>query len=217
MMRKVAHHIDLTAGIDSAQWEQFLPPAEKWVVLGQPASTTEQTQEQTQTVRSVSPTPASMRGLTPAEFRDLQHHQAMVFNAASQAQPESQQQPPVELVAGIENHEERAEDLEQTAKFLPFFEWEESEEKELKVRMAQAPELKFYPDVVSHEDVDTSTASKGSVSPFDERRTCTMLIAATTQSWMSCKVGTQRGDVVVIMIVFCSFPLARDANDELRG
>ncbi|KAK2956078.1 hypothetical protein BLNAU_9055 [Blattamonas nauphoetae] len=91
-------------------------PAEKWVVLGQPASTTEQTQEQTQTVRSVSPTPASMRGLTPAEFRDLQHHQAMVFNAASQAQPESQQQPPVELVAGIENHEERAEDLEQTAK-----------------------------------------------------------------------------------------------------
>ncbi|KAK2949571.1 hypothetical protein BLNAU_15431 [Blattamonas nauphoetae] len=44
-----------------------------------------------------------------------------------------------------------------------------------------------------------------------------MLIAATTQSWMSCKVGTQRGDVVVIMIVFCSFPLARDANDELRG
>ncbi|KAK2948149.1 hypothetical protein BLNAU_16949 [Blattamonas nauphoetae] len=151
MMRKVAHHIDLTAGIDSAQWEQFLPPAEKWVVLGQPASTTEQTQEQTQTVRSVSPTPASMRGLTPAEFRDLQHHQAMVFNAASQAQPESQQQPPVELVAGIENHEERAEDLEQTAKFLPFFEWEESEEKELKVRMAQAPELKFYPDVVSQK------------------------------------------------------------------
>ncbi|KAK2950855.1 hypothetical protein BLNAU_14157 [Blattamonas nauphoetae] len=126
-------------------------PAEKWVVLGQPASTTEQTQEQTQTVRSVSPTPASMRGLTPAEFRDLQHHQAMVFNAASQAQPESQQQPPVELVAGIENHEERAEDLEQTAKFLPFFEWEESEEKELKVRMAQAPELKFYPDVVSQK------------------------------------------------------------------
>ncbi|KAK2948074.1 hypothetical protein BLNAU_17021 [Blattamonas nauphoetae] len=75
----------------------------------------------------------------------------------------------------------------------------------------------LHPGCVYSEDVDTSTASKGSVSPFDERRTCTMLIAATTQSWMSCKVGTQRGDVVVIMIVFCSFPLARDANDELRG
>ncbi|KAK2944233.1 hypothetical protein BLNAU_20843 [Blattamonas nauphoetae] len=50
----------------------------------------------------------------------------------------------------VANQAERAEDLKDTGRLLPHFEWEDEEVEELKTKMGQAPsDVKMYPDAIS--------------------------------------------------------------------
>ncbi|KAK2943525.1 hypothetical protein BLNAU_21563 [Blattamonas nauphoetae] len=142
MMREVAKRIDHAAGSDSSAWVDLLPPADQWRPArqvspsdGYPMNGMAQDQE------TMS---EDTRSVTPALFQDT----------AQQPQPWEglNVNPSVARFGGffVENQAERAEDLKDTGRLLPHFEWEDEEVDELKTKMGQAPaDIKMYPDANS--------------------------------------------------------------------
>ncbi|KAK2942886.1 hypothetical protein BLNAU_22215 [Blattamonas nauphoetae] len=123
--------------------------ATQWTVIGQTPQPVEGPQSQSQIRRSVSAGPRGTHSLTPVDFQNLQHHQSVDFNLNWHDQTELQRQSQMETLTEIRSRDQRLSDLVETAKLLPIFRWNEEEEKELKDRMAQIIEFRFYPDVIS--------------------------------------------------------------------
>ncbi|KAK2951384.1 hypothetical protein BLNAU_8945 [Blattamonas nauphoetae] len=149
MVRIFSKHIDLAGRQDSSVWESLLPPEDQWRVEVPRFGEAVVQPHLHNTFRSLSPAPVTPRGITPEVFRNLDHHQAVIWPTDPQHPVEIGQGHPNPLMEGINDREARAEALTDTAHLLPEFQWEEGEENELKERMTSIPDVKFYPDTVS--------------------------------------------------------------------